>query len=69
MNPVISREYVEKNYIEKSKFKEYIDSKIDELSKIHNNSKNGIEREIAKGMAVFATLMKKEILEETEDDK
>lgn len=63
MNPVISREYVEKNYIEKSELEKYIDKKIDNLSKVHNNSKNNIEREIAKGMAVFATMMKNEILE------
>ena len=69
MNPVISREYVEKNYIEKDKIKECINEKINMLREIHNQTDNIVEREIAKGMAVFAQDLKKELLEETEDDK
>lgn len=61
---VISKEYVDKNYIHKDIVREYLDSKIDELRNIHNNSKDNIEKAIAKGIAVFTTMMKKELLED-----
>ena len=67
MNKVISREYVEKNYIHKEYLKGYLEAKIDELSKIHNTSEEKIEREISKGMAVLLKMVEIEILEETED--
>ncbi len=63
-NKVIAKEYVDKNYIEKDFVREYLDSKIDKLRNIHNNSKDNVERAIAKGMAVFTTMMKKELLED-----
>lgn len=63
-NKVIAKEYVYKNYIHKDIVREYLDSKIDELRNIHNNSKDNIEKAIAKGIAVFTTMMKKELLED-----
>lgn len=63
-NKVIAKEYVDKNYLEKDIVRKYLDSKIDELRNIHNNSKDNVERAIAKGMAVFTTMMKKELLED-----
>lgn len=63
-NKVITKEYVEKNFIEKDVVRKYLDSKIDELRNIHNNSKDNIEKAIAKGMAVFTIMMKKELLED-----
>lgn len=41
-----------------------IEEKILELNKIANNSSDDIEKEIAKGMAGFALLLKKELFEE-----
>lgn len=59
MNPVISREYIRKNYIHKDKIREI-------KEKIHNElDGNGITRVYQLNVDKYFN----ELLEETEDDK
>lgn len=69
MNPVISREYVEKNYIKKSDLEEYLNKIISEIQKLYDKEENLTAKMTAGGFIRFTEGLKKEILEETEDDK
>ena len=62
MNPVISRQYVEKNYIKKDELEKSFKKKLDEIRTNYTNSKNDLERTLAMSCGIFITDIQIEIL-------
>lgn len=54
----------DRGFIHKDNIEEKLESKIDELSKIHNTTKDIFEKEISKGMALLLKCVKRDLLEE-----
>lgn len=68
MNPVISREYVEKNYIKKSDLKGFVNAELKMINKCKNDVGFLTKQQYDAMEAVYKAI-KNLFLEETEDDK
>ena len=67
MNPVISREYVEKNYIKKTDLKQFIESELFAINKCKSNKTTARQFQLD-GMEAVYKAIKNIFLEEIEND-
>jgi len=73
-NKVISREYVEKNYIHKDKIKKYIEELNERIEEVETNIENSVDEERTywkkeKHDYAMQKFILEELLEETEDEQ